>query len=61
MGAEELGRTRSRADLYTGYPSRGTLEHGNWANFMVWQKNPRADIAATKTLQYVFVAVNENH
>jgi len=37
----------------------GTLEAGNWADLLVLGANPLEDIAATKTLEKVFIAGNE--
>ena len=40
-------------------PGVGTLEPGKWADLLVLGSNPLEDIAATKTLERVFVAGNE--
>ena len=40
-------------------PGVGTLEAGMWADILVLGSNPLEDIAATKTLEKVFIAGNE--
>jgi imidazolonepropionase-like amidohydrolase len=42
-----------------GLEDVGTLEPGNWADFVVLGADPLADIEATKTLERVFVGGNE--
>jgi imidazolonepropionase-like amidohydrolase len=37
----------------------GTLEPGKWADFVVLREDPLRDIAATKTLERVFIGGNE--
>ena len=39
-------------------PDVGTLEPGNWADLLVLSADPLLDIAATKTLERVFIAGN---
>ena len=42
-----------------GLDDLGTLEPGNWADFLVLAEDPIQNIAATKTLTRVFIAGNE--
>jgi imidazolonepropionase-like amidohydrolase len=42
-----------------GIPDVGTLEPGKWADLLVLGANPLEDIAATKTVEKVFIAGNE--
>jgi imidazolonepropionase-like amidohydrolase len=42
-----------------GLEDVGTLEPGNWADFVVLEANPLDDLAATRTIRHVYVAGNE--
>lgn len=42
-----------------GLPELGSLEEGKWADFLVLQENPLADIAAMRSLRHVFIAGRE--
>jgi imidazolonepropionase-like amidohydrolase len=41
-----------------GLSGVGTLEAGNWADFAVFDQDPQANIANTKTISAVYVAGN---
>ena len=60
MSAREalMSATIDAADCL-GLDDVGTLEPGNWADFIVLETDPLADIAATKTLRAVYIAGNE--
>jgi len=42
-----------------GLTDVGTLEPGKWADFLVFEANPLEDIAATRSLERVFIAGRE--
>ena len=48
----------SDAAACLGLSDVGTLEEGKWADFAVFDEDPQADIANTKTLSAVYVAGN---
>ena len=60
MSAREalMSATIDAADCL-GLDDVGTLEPGNWADFIVLEDDPLADIAATKSLLAVYIAGNE--
>lgn len=60
MSAEQalMSATLDAADCL-GLDDVGTLEPGKWADFLVLGADPVADIAATRTLQRVYIAGNE--
>lgn len=60
MSAERalMSATLDAADCL-GLDDVGTLETGKWADFLVLAEDPTIDIAATKSLQRVFIAGNE--
>lgn len=53
-----LSATLDAADCL-GLDDVGTLEPGKWADFLVLDEDPLADIAATKSLRSVYIAGNE--
>ena len=59
MSAEQalMSATLDAADCL-GLDDVGTLEPGKWADLIVFDEDPLADIAATKSLRQVYVAGN---
>lgn len=59
MSAEQalMSATLDAADCL-GLDDVGTLERGKWADFIVFDEDPVADIAATKSLRQVYIAGN---
>ena len=53
-----LSATRDAARCI-GRPDLGTLEPGNWADFVVFEADPLADIANTRTRELVYVGGRE--
>ncbi len=41
-----------------GFDDVGTLQVGNWADFIVLSDNPLTDIKNTRSIQHVYVAGN---
>jgi imidazolonepropionase-like amidohydrolase len=57
--AQALASATSVAARCLGLDDVGTLEPGNWADFLVLDADPLADVANTKRLRTVYVAGNE--
>jgi imidazolonepropionase-like amidohydrolase len=55
---QALQTATSDAAACLGLTDVGTLEEGKWADFVVFDQDPQADIANTKTLSAVYVAGN---
>jgi imidazolonepropionase-like amidohydrolase len=55
---QALQTATSDAAACLGITDVGTLEEGKWADFVVFDEDPQADIANTKTLSAVYVAGN---
>lgn len=53
-----LSATSVAADCM-GLPDLGSLEEGKWADFLVLEENPLADIAAMRSLRAVYIAGRE--
>ena len=56
---DALQSATGRAADCTGLMDVGTLEPGNWADFLVLEDDPTRNISATTTLQRVFLAGRE--
>lgn len=59
--SEALLSATGRAAECIGRTDVGTLEPGRWADFLVLEKDPTEDIAATKSLRRVYMAGREVH
>jgi imidazolonepropionase-like amidohydrolase len=55
-----LAATRSGAE-FLGAKDLGTLEAGKWADLIVLERDPLADIRNTRTIESVYIAGGKVH
>lgn len=57
--AQAIDAATRRAAMFLGAEDIGTLEPGKWADFVVLDANPLADITNSRKIRTVFIAGNE--